>query len=419
LSSSIPLTQAVTSGDERAVRALLTEGADVNESTSGGQTALILAVIFGHTNLVRILVNAGADPHLRDNLGLNAIEWAKRRGLTEALAILTHNPAANILITRPTIETEEEAGRVVEPPRAAAPPPQSEKRESDADDKSRRWIAGLKQRLDELEGRRLNRNEPSHEPQRSHTEPPPVMTTAKSETPITETAFAPKPPAPEPRAPEPPQPPSRAPEPRAPESITTRPAIGRIITPPPEPVSTSSGKRKRCPKCNAIYNSDLVSYCAHHIVPLVDADEPIIEPSQSKNPPMFWIMVVITLTGSIVVGSLVTTYLYTSRQAAARNAAAQQKTIQKGLPELSAELTGKAVSLPEAQCPVSGPTPVSGTVTVHVMVDKNGQVYWARGAGGDWLMRGAATDAAMKSTFSPEKLRGREAEGTITYIFKP
>lgn len=403
----------MTSGDERAVRALLTEGANVNESTSGGQTALILAVIFGHTNLVRILVNAGADPHLRDNLGLNAIEWAKRRGLTEALAILTHNPTANILITRPTIEAEEKA-RVVEPPRAAAPPSPSEKKESDADDKSRRWIAGLKQRLDEIEARRLNRNEPPREPQRSHTEPPPVMTTAASETPVIETAVAPKPPAPEPRAAEPPTPQPRVPEP----IVTNRPAIGRIITPPPEPASTSSGKRKRCPKCNAIYNSDLVSYCAHHIVPLVDADEPIIpEPTQSKNRPIFWIMVVITLAGSIVVGSLVTTYLYTSRQAAG-SAAAQQKKVQKGLPELSAELTGKAVSLPEAQCPISGPTPVSGTVTVHVMVDRNGQVYWARGAGGDWLMRGAATDAAMKSTFSPEKLRGREAEGTITYTFK-
>ena len=415
MSSSIPLTQAVTSGDERAVRALLTDGADVNESTSGGQTALILAVIFGHTNLVRILVNAGADPHLRDNLGLNAIEWAKRRGLTEALAIFTHNPTANILITRPTIETEEEAG-VVEPPRAPAPPPPSEKRESDADDKSRRWLAGLKQRLDEVEARRLNRNESPREPQGSHIEPPPVMTSAASETPVTETTVAPKPPAPEPRAPEPPTPQPRVPEP----IVASRPAIGRIITPPPEPASTSSGKRKRCPKCNAIYNSDLISYCAHHIVPLVDVDEPIVsEPTQSKNPPIFWIMVLITLGGSIVVGSLVTTYLYTSRQAAARNAAAQQKTIQKGFPELSAELAGKAVSLPEAQCPIGGPTPVSGIVTVHVMVDKNGQVYWARGAGGDWLMRGAATDAAMKSTFSPEKLRGREAEGTITYTFKP
>ena len=398
MSSSIPLTQAVTSGDERAVRTLLAEGADVNESTSGGQTALILAVIFGRTNLVRILVNAGADPQLHDNLGLNAIEWAKRRGLSEALAILTNSPTANILVERPTVETQGEAS-VVEPPPTTATPAPTEKKEPDSsDDKSRRWLAGLKQRLDELEVRRLNRNEPRPEPKQPDTGPPPLMSAAISETPKTEPI-----PEPEPAPPEP--------------AVAYRPTVGRIITPPPEPVSTSSGKRKRCPKCNAIYNGELVSYCAHHIVRLVDADEPLPSDPPQKNPPMFWIMVVITLSGSIVVGSLVTTYLYKSNQAAARSAL--QKPIQKASAELGAELAGKAVSLPDAQCPVSGPTPVTGMVTVHVMVDKNGQVYWARGAGGDWLMRGAATEAAMKSTFSPEKLRGREAEGTITYTFKP
>ena len=92
MSAPIPLTNAVTSGDESAVGTLLANGADVNERTSGGQTPLILAVIFGHTELVRVLVKAGADPELRDNLGLNAVEWAKRRGLTEALEILTNRP---------------------------------------------------------------------------------------------------------------------------------------------------------------------------------------------------------------------------------------------------------------------------------------------------------------------------------------
>jgi hypothetical protein len=130
-------------------------------------------------------------------------------------------------------------------------------------------------------------------------------------------------------------------------------------------------------------------------------------------------MVIITLTGSIVVGSLITAYLFKSNQAKARVAAEQQATVKKGSPELSTELAGKAVFLPEAECPVKGPEPVSGTVAVRIMVDTNGHVYWARGSGGDWLMRGAATEAAMKSTFSPDKLRGRETEGTITYTFKP
>ena len=401
MSSSIPLTQAVTSGDEGAVSALLANGADVNETTSGGQTALILAVIFGHANLVRLLMRAGANPHLRDNLGLNAIEWAQRRGLTEALGILT-NTSQSTPAPRRLVVNIEEPEEFVSP----APPGETEDRKTVShDEKSRRWLAGLKQRLDELEGRRLNRNEPR--PRQAEPDPPrpepieqpaPLMTAATKEAPVVETKPVPTPAATEPL-------------------VRKEQRKGRILV-PPENVPATSGKRKRCPKCNAIYNGELVSYCAHHIVKLVDADEPIISQPPRSNSPLFWIMVVITLSGSIVAGSLITAYLYKSNQAAARTAA-QQTNIQKGTPEVGGELVGKALSLPEAQCPVSGPGPLSGTVTVRVMVDKKGQVYWARGAGGDWLMRGAATEAAMKSTFSPEKLRGRETEGTITYTFKP
>ena len=400
MSSSIPLTNAVTSGDEQAVSALLANGADVNETTSGGQTALILAVIFGHTNLIKLLMKAGADPQRRDNLGLNAVEWAQRRGLTEALAILANGQQKSTRPKRIVIPLEEPK---------VAPEKRREEGEvkqsvSDAE-KSQRWIAGLKQRLQEQELRRLNRNEPAAEPARAvETDPPPRLTVETKTAPVTET----------PKAPviEPPKP---APAPEPVRAVTPPP---RILTPPPAAPS-KSGTRKRCPQCNAIYNSDLVAYCAHHIVPLVDADEPIISDPPKSNPPLFWILLIVTLAGSIVLGSLITTYIYRSRQAAAQAAAEEQRPLQKGTPELGGDLVGKAVSLPEAECPVKGPEPVSGTVTVRIMVDRKGQVYWARGSGGDWLMRGAATEAAMKSTFAPEKLRGREAEGTITYTFKP
>jgi hypothetical protein len=397
VSYSLPLTNAVTSGDEQAVSALLARGADVNETTGGGQTALILAVIFGHTNLVKLLMKAGADPQLRDNLGLNAIEWAQRRGSTEAVAILTNAPQQSTPPRRITIPFEG-------PEKPQEPPPRrdnGEVKESVSEaEKSLRWIAGFKQRLHEQELRRLNRNEP--EPRVVEPEPPPLMKVEPKKAPVTEAP--PKTPKPEPQ-----------PEPALVRSVTPPP---RILTPPPTPPAKPSS-RKRCPQCNAIYNSDLVAYCAHHIVKLVDADEPIITEPPKSNPPLFWILLIVTLAGSIVAGSLITTYLYKSRQAAAQAAAEQNRPIQKGTPELVGDLVGKAVSLPEAECPVRGPEPVSGTVTVRVMVDKNGQVYWARGSGGDWLMRGAATEAAMKSTFAPEKLRGRETEGTITYTFKP
>jgi Ankyrin repeats (many copies) len=397
VSYSLPLTNAVQSGDEQAVSAILANGADVNETTGGGQTALILAVIFGHTNLVKLLMRAGADPQLRDNLGLNAIEWAQRRGLNEAVAILTNThrestPPRKIVI--PLEEPPPQKTVAKEPP----PPPtrvnEEEKEGVSEAEKSLRWVTGFKQRLHEQELRRLNRNEPQP--------PPPVMSMETREAPaLTET----------PRVPDPePQPP-----PEPPRSITPPP---RILIPATTPEKSST--RKRCPQCNAIYNSDLVAYCAHHIVPLVPADEPIISDPPKSNVPLFWILLIVTLAGSIVLGSLITTYIYRSRQASQRVAAEQTRPpLQKGTPEVGGDLVGKAVSLPDAECPVKGPEPVTGTVTVRVMVDKNGQVYWARGAGGDWLMRGAATEAAMKSTFSPEKLRGRQTEGTITYTFKP
>lgn len=363
----------------------------MNESTNGGQTALILAVIFGHTNIVRLLVRAGADPELRDNLGLNAIEWAKRRGLTEALEILTNGGDAGAARKKIVVNFEEPKKPVEEKSRAT---PKAEPAEKPSDDeKSKKWLAGLKQRLREQELRSLNRNEPPPERRRPEPESS-VLSILPRETP----------------------PPVVETKPAAPEPVkTTPPVTARILEPPAQPAPTT-GKRKRCPRCNATYNGELVSYCAHHIVPLVDADEPIPSEPPRKSVPLFWILLVITLSGSIVVGSLITTYLYKSNQAAARSA--MQPNIQKGWPVVSQELDGKAVSLPEAECPVNGPEPLTGTVTVHVMVDKNGQVYWARGAGGDWLMRGASTEAAMKSTFSPEKLRGRETEGTITYTFK-
>jgi hypothetical protein len=309
--------------------------------------------------------------------------------LTEALAILSNRTQQSTPPKRIVIPLAEPR-----PEKVAAPEKPAVKRDDEGvteADKSNRWLAGIKQRLHEQELRRLNRNEP------------PLMSPEPKEAPVVEP----------PKAPEPE--PSRQPEPPPARSVTPPP---RIITPPPTPPA-KSGTRKRCPQCNAIYNSDLVAYCAHHIVPLVDADEPIISEPPKSNPPLFWILLIVTLAGSIVVGSLITTYLYRSRQAALQTAAEQNRPLQKGIPEVSGELVGKAVSLPDAECPVKGPDPVSGTVTVRIMVDKNGQVYWARGSGGDWLMRGCATEAAMKSTFATEKLPSRDTEGTITYTFKP
>jgi len=84
----------VTSRDEGAVKALLSEGADVNVRNNSGQTPLILAIVSGQDHLLTLLLEAGADPSLRDHTQLNAVDWAERKGrgdLTQLLARTTQS----------------------------------------------------------------------------------------------------------------------------------------------------------------------------------------------------------------------------------------------------------------------------------------------------------------------------------------
>jgi ankyrin repeat protein/TonB-like protein len=402
--SSVPLTQAVTNGDAADVTALLANGADANERTSGGQTPLILATIFGHTHLIPLLLRAGADPQLRDNLGLNALDWAQRRGATDAVTLFSNKGTTTPTSVEPDVEA----------PKPPAPP--SAKKNENArpvsdGEKSQRWLAGLKQRIAEQSERELpdGSNIFRAQPQR----------------------------APEPEAEPKPKPQlSREPQAHAPAKemveIEAAPVaeikaapVEKIVRIEPAPPATPKENprpksvRKRCPKCNAIYNSDLLAYCAHHVVALVDADEaPIISEPAKHSPVLFWMIIVITVTGSLVTGSLITAYY--SNRAAQQTAASPPgpKSVQRGTPLVDPELEGKVVSLPIAECPLNGQEAIPGTVVVRVVINKNGQVTSARASGGDWLLRGAASEAAMKSTFWPEKLRARETEGTITYTFE-
>lgn len=351
MSSAALLTQAVTSGDAKAVSAALANGADVDERNNGGQTAIILAVIFGHTHLVQLLVNAGANPRLRDNLGLDAIEWAQRRGLTEAIEIF----GANNTPAPPVRQI-----RVEEP----AP---IETRIDTDDEKSRKWLAGVKQRIQEQARKEVQLVEPTPPPQ---PEPTPL--------------------------------------------------------PEPEPAPKTSSARKRCPRCNTIYNSELLAYCAHHVIPLVDADEPIFEslPSNSSNTPLLWIFVFLTVSIGAFTGYMIVTQLANGAIPETPTATTQQQQPQsflKGTPVAAGELAGKSVQLPEAECPVFAnqprPANTAYTVNVHIKIDQSGKVFWARAEGGDESLRRAASEAASNSTFSPERLRSRETEGTITYTF--
>ena len=63
------------------VRVLLTEKkVDLNCQDKNGQTALIWASFYGRTNIMEILIRAGADPDIRENvLGRTATEFLRYR----------------------------------------------------------------------------------------------------------------------------------------------------------------------------------------------------------------------------------------------------------------------------------------------------------------------------------------------------
>ncbi|MGB7923925.1 MAG: TonB family protein [Pyrinomonadaceae bacterium] len=83
-------------------------------------------------------------------------------------------------------------------------------------------------------------------------------------------------------------------------------------------------------------------------------------------------------------------------------------------------LNGKATSLPKpAYPPVAKAARASGTVTVQVTIDENGNVISARAVSGHPLLQAAATQAARGAKFSPTKLSGQPVKvtGVITYNF--
>jgi hypothetical protein len=66
---SQPLKVAVTWGDIHAVELLLDAGAAINAKHEAGDTALHHAVRMGHFDIVRLLINRGADQSIRNGTG--------------------------------------------------------------------------------------------------------------------------------------------------------------------------------------------------------------------------------------------------------------------------------------------------------------------------------------------------------------
>lgn len=71
-----PLMHAIHKDQTESVRVLLRHGADVNAPMAHHSNALIMAAGYGYAQIVRLLLDAGADPMHRDQDGINALSAA-------------------------------------------------------------------------------------------------------------------------------------------------------------------------------------------------------------------------------------------------------------------------------------------------------------------------------------------------------
>ena len=87
------LREAIWRGHTNVVRILVNAGADVNAEDSDGDPLLFEGVWRGHTEIVRILVNAGADVSAPDARGRSALSRAQFYDHPEIVQILLAAPS--------------------------------------------------------------------------------------------------------------------------------------------------------------------------------------------------------------------------------------------------------------------------------------------------------------------------------------
>jgi ankyrin repeat protein len=73
-----PLHYAATKGDVAIIQMLLDENAYIDAASPNGTTPLMMAAMYGTTAAVKVLLDAGADPTLKNQLGLAALDFATK-----------------------------------------------------------------------------------------------------------------------------------------------------------------------------------------------------------------------------------------------------------------------------------------------------------------------------------------------------
>lgn len=84
-----PLHYAATHGHLAVLNLLLEENAYIDAASPNNTTPLMMAAQYGTPAAVKLLLEAGADPLLKNDLGLNAIDFAVRAERMESADIIS------------------------------------------------------------------------------------------------------------------------------------------------------------------------------------------------------------------------------------------------------------------------------------------------------------------------------------------
>jgi ankyrin repeat protein len=84
-----PLAGAAFKGDLAIATLWLDQGAQVDNGGPGGKTPLMFAAMFNRTDMVRLLLERGANPLAEDSSGVTILDAAKRMGAASTLELLS------------------------------------------------------------------------------------------------------------------------------------------------------------------------------------------------------------------------------------------------------------------------------------------------------------------------------------------
>lgn len=84
-----PLHYAATGGHLAVMKILLQEHAYINAESPNKTTPLMMAAEYGSTEAVKLLLEEGADPLMRNELGLSAVDFAMRANRQDAADLIS------------------------------------------------------------------------------------------------------------------------------------------------------------------------------------------------------------------------------------------------------------------------------------------------------------------------------------------